>query len=97
VEAQTCVLTQGTDTWGRVYYRNATGRPLRGALKMLRPDGRTVRVRCKVPAGDEPGLCETPREPTVPEEHDADTYSAVAELADTEDDRLLLRAGSSRA
>ena len=25
IEAQTCVLTQGEDTWARTYYRNATG------------------------------------------------------------------------
>ena len=25
IEAQTCVLTQGRDTWARTYYRNATG------------------------------------------------------------------------
>ncbi len=28
VEAQTCVVTQGTETWARTYYRNATGHPL---------------------------------------------------------------------
>lgn len=95
VEAQTCVLTEGTDTWGRVYYRNGTGKPLRGALTVRRPDGRTVEVRCEVPASAEPGLCETPREPTVAEERDEDSYSAVAELADAAGERLL-RAGSAR-
>src|SRR5947207_123844 len=25
IEAQTCVLTQGRQTWARTYYRNATG------------------------------------------------------------------------
>lgn len=27
IEAQTCVLTQGEDTWARTYYRNTTGEP----------------------------------------------------------------------
>lgn len=98
VEAQTCVLTEGPDTWGRVYYRNATGEPLLSALTLLRPDGRTVQVHCQVPATDEPGLCETPREPTVPEDgDDREPYAAVAELADAAGERLLLRAGSTRA
>lgn len=97
VEAQTCVITEGRDTWGRVYYRNTTGRPLMGALSIMRPDGRTVEVSCEVTASDEPGLCETPREATVPDEDGRETYSAVAELAEEDGDRLLLRAGSSRA
>lgn len=62
VEAQTCVLTEGPDTWGRTYYRNATGQNLDAFLTLMAPGGRTVQVRCAVAAQDEPGTCETPRE-----------------------------------
>jgi hypothetical protein len=94
VEAQTCVLTEGPDTWGRVYYRNLTGEPLLGALTVRQPDGRMLEVRCEVPASDEPGLCETPREPTMAEDGGRAPYSAVAELAAADGERLL-RTGST--
>ncbi|MFD5266867.1 hypothetical protein [Streptomyces sp. NPDC058335] len=93
VEAQTCVLTQGEDTWARTYYRNATGRALEAVLSFMAPGGRTVQMRCAVGADDEPGTCETPRErgrggPTE--------YTAVAEFAHTAGDGpLLLRSGSN--
>ncbi|MFJ9826989.1 hypothetical protein ACIRSU_21840 [Streptomyces sp. NPDC101160] len=62
VEAQTCVVSEGADTWARTYYRNATGQPLDAVLTLMAPAGRTVQVRCAVEARDEPGTCETPRE-----------------------------------
>ncbi|MFJ4619676.1 hypothetical protein [Streptomyces sp. NPDC088812] len=93
VEAQTCVLVQGEDTWARTYYRNATGRFLDAVLSFMEPQGRTVRMRCAVGADDEPGTCETPRErlrgrPTE--------YTAVAEFAAAGGaGPLLLRSGSN--
>ncbi|MFI1964529.1 hypothetical protein ACH429_10445 [Streptomyces pathocidini] len=63
VEAQTCVLSAGPDTWGRTYYRNATGRTLRAVLSLMRPDGRTVQVHCTLAAEGKPGACETPHAP----------------------------------
>ncbi|WP_030193470.1 hypothetical protein [Streptomyces sp. NRRL S-87] len=93
VEGQTCVLTDAGDTWGRTYYRNATGRPLDAVLTLMAPGGRTVQIRCAVAAGDEPGICETPREPSA---GGPDDYSAVAEFSVPEEDGpLLLRAGSN--
>ncbi|MFI2431726.1 hypothetical protein [Streptomyces sp. NPDC018693] len=93
VEAQTCVLTQGADTWARTYYRNATGRALDAALSLMGPGGRTVQMWCTVSAHDEPASCETPREPT---RGAPDRYTAVAEFADTAPDApLLLRSGSN--
>ncbi|MER5947546.1 hypothetical protein ABT127_15885 [Streptomyces sp. NPDC001904] len=94
VEAQTCVLTQGRDTWGRTYYRNATGAELGAVLTLMAPGGRTVQIHCAVGAEDEPGLCETPREPTRGQ---AAEYAAVAEYAATGDGPLLLRSGSNSA
>lgn len=95
IEAQTCVLTQGEDTWARTYYRNATGRELSSALSMMAPGGRTVRMHCVVGAEDEPGACETPRERTRGE---TGAYSAVAEFAAPDGSGpLLLRAGSNSA
>lgn len=97
VEAQTCVVTEGADTWARTYYRNATGQPLDAVLTLMAPAGRTVQVRCAVEARDEPGTCETPRERRAGRvsadhaDHAAGTegadhadhvdYSAVAEFA----------------
>ncbi|MGW5419948.1 hypothetical protein [Streptomyces sp. NPDC003943] len=97
VEAQTCVVTEGADTWARTYYRNATGEPLDAVLTLMAPAGRTVQVRCAVEARDEPGTCETPRERRagrVSADHadladhavgtdgtDHADYSAVAEFA----------------
>ncbi|MBC9714122.1 hypothetical protein H9Y04_16290 [Streptomyces sp. TRM66268-LWL] len=106
VEAQTCVLSQGQDTWARTYYRNATGEQLTSVLTLMGPDGRTVQMHCAVDEGDEPGACETPRERTAGER---EAYSAVAEFAapaadgegtdgDQGEERpMLLRSGSNAA
>jgi hypothetical protein len=93
VEAQTCVLTQGEESWARTYYRNATGDALEAVLSLLGPGGRTVRLHCEVAGEDEPGTCETPRERT---RGDLAGYTAVAEFATRgEDGPLLLRSGSN--
>ncbi|MFH8464999.1 hypothetical protein [Streptomyces sp. NPDC017991] len=95
IEAQTCVLTQGRETWARTYYRNATGDSLTSVLTLLAPGGRTLRMYCAVGADDEPGACETPRERTA---GDASEYSAIAEFAGSDegaDGPLLLRSGSN--
>ncbi|WP_043265299.1 hypothetical protein [Streptomyces sp. CT34] len=93
--AQTCVLAENGRTWGRTYYRNTTGEPLRTVLTLLRPDGRTVQVNCEVPAGDEPGVCETPSGATV--RKTGILYGAVAEISDAAGERLLLRSGGNSA
>ncbi|MFJ7957212.1 hypothetical protein ACIQ62_13090 [Streptomyces sp. NPDC096319] len=96
-EAQTCVLSEGPDVWARTYYRNATGRQLDAFLTLMGPAGRTVRVGCPVPAQDEPGTCETPRERV---RGMATAYTAVAEFAgagEGDSTPLLLRAGSNTA
>ncbi|MDQ0933943.1 hypothetical protein [Streptomyces turgidiscabies] len=93
IEAQTCVLSQGEETWARTYYRNATGHELTSVLSLMGPDARTVQLRCAVGADDEPGMCETPRERTAggPGE-----YTAVAEFAGAGGQGpLLLRSGSN--
>lgn len=93
VEAQTCVLSGEGRTWGRSYYRNTSGRALDAVLTVMGPAGRTVQIRCAVGAGDEPGLCETPREDSAGAPED---YSAVAEFAVPDDEgALLLRSGSN--
>ena len=92
IEAQTCVLTQGRDTWARTYYRNATGDDLSSVLTLMGPGGRTVRMHCAVGADDEPGVCETPRERTAGEPQ---AYTAVVEFAEGADGPLLLRSGSN--
>ncbi|MFF1693688.1 hypothetical protein ACFVXC_08700 [Streptomyces sp. NPDC058257] len=92
IEAQTCVLTQGHDTWGRTYYRNTTGDELDAVLTLMGPGGRTVQMHCAVGAADEPGACETPREPAT---GNAEAYSAVVEFADGSGGPLLLRSGSN--
>lgn len=97
IEAQTCVLTEGPDTWGRTYYRNAGGQRLDAVLTLMGPAGRTVQVRCAVVARDEPGACETPRERA---RGAVSAYSAVAEFAgagEGSNTPLLLRAGSNTA
>ncbi|MDV9192806.1 hypothetical protein R6L23_32145 [Streptomyces sp. SR27] len=97
VEAQTCVLAEGPDTWARTYYRNAAGQELDAFLTLMAPGGRTVQVRCAVPAQDEPGTCETPRERG---RGAATAYTAVAEFAGSgegDSTPLLLRAGSNTA
>ncbi|MBC2902823.1 hypothetical protein [Streptomyces cupreus] len=93
IEAQTCVLTQGEQTWARTYYRNTTGEALDSVLSVMGPGGRTVQMRCAVGAEDEPGTCETPRERTRGE---PDGYTAVAEFAaGAGEGPLLLRSGSN--
>ncbi|MET9953218.1 hypothetical protein ABZ135_16945 [Streptomyces sp. NPDC006339] len=95
VEAQTCVVTEGADTWARTYYRNTTGQELDAVLTLMAPGGRTVQVRCAVEARDEPGTCETPRERG---RGAAEAYSAVSEFAGAGEDGeapLLLRSGSN--
>ncbi|MFF8381179.1 hypothetical protein ACF07V_34230 [Streptomyces sp. NPDC015661] len=96
-EAQTCVLGEGPDVWARTYYRNATGRQLDAFLTLMGPGGRTVQVDCPVPAQDEPGTCETPREHA---RGAVTAYTAVSEFAGSGEGGstpLLLRAGSNTA
>ncbi|MFI2791451.1 hypothetical protein, partial [Kitasatospora sp. NPDC018614] len=93
VEAQTCVLNQGEETWARAYYRNTTGEPLDAALTLMGPGDRTVRIRCAPEGDDEPETCETPREHTLGAPAG---YTAVAEFARPGGrGPLLLRAGSN--
>ncbi|MEE1754286.1 hypothetical protein [Streptomyces sp. SP18CS02] len=98
VEAQTCVLTEGAGTWARTYYRNATGDELAAVLSLMGPGGRTVQTHCAVPAEDEPGSCETPKERTRGKSGE---YTAVSEFAkftgsgDITESPLLLRSGSN--
>ncbi|WP_107481459.1 hypothetical protein [Streptomyces malaysiense] len=93
IEAQTCVLIQGADTWARTYYRNATGESLDAELSLMGPGGRTTRTRCDTGADDEPATCETPREHS---RGGADAYTAVAEFAARGPaGALLLRSGSN--
>lgn len=94
IEAQTCVLVQGHDTWARTYYRNATGSGLSAVLTLMAPAGRTLQVHCAVGAEDEPGMCETPRGRT---QGGPDQYTAVAEYAKGGEGPLLLRSGSNSA
>ncbi|MFF7793727.1 hypothetical protein [Streptomyces sp. NPDC007991] len=93
VEAQTCVVAQASDTWARTYYRNATGEALDAVLSLMGPGARTVRITCAVGAEDEPGTCETPREPA---RADLTAYTAVTEFARRAGQGpLLLRSGSN--
>ncbi|MFJ3161635.1 hypothetical protein [Streptomyces kanasensis] len=96
VDAQTCVVADGAATWARTYYRNTGGEELRAILSLMGPAGRTVRTHCVVPAVDEPGTCETPREGG---RGGVEEYTAVAEFAAGGDPEspLLLRSGSVRA
>lgn len=95
IEAQTCVLTQGEDTWARAYYRNATGEAVDSVLSLMGPGGRTVQTSCAAGADDEPATCETPRQRT---RGSLDAYTAVTEFAARgADGRLLLRSASNSA
>jgi hypothetical protein len=98
VEAQTCVMTDGRDTWARSSCRNTTGGELRSVLTLMRPGGgRTVEVRCTVDAQEEPGVCQTSRRSS---RGGPDAYTAVAEYVGegaVAEAPLLLRAGSSPA
>ncbi|MFJ5996807.1 hypothetical protein [Streptomyces sp. NPDC092370] len=92
IEAQTCVVTRGADTWARTYYRNATGEALDALLSLMGPD-RNLWMTCAVGAGDEPGTCETPREPA---RGNPASYTAVVEFAERGGrGPLLLRSGSN--
>ncbi|WTF36578.1 hypothetical protein OG973_17960 [Streptomyces cyaneofuscatus] len=96
VEAQTCVMTGGGETWARVYHRNTSGTELRAVLTLMGPGGRTVELHCVLAADDEPGSCETPRSASA---GGPGAYTAVAEYAGAgpaEEAPLLLRAGSHR-
>ncbi|MFI8349273.1 hypothetical protein [Streptomyces sp. NPDC085596] len=92
LEAQTCVLTRGGDTWARVYYRNTTGEAVDADLSLLGPDGRAVRTTCATGADDAPATCETPRERT---RGTVAAYTAVSEFAGGAEGPLLLRSGSN--
>ncbi|MCH0564477.1 MULTISPECIES: hypothetical protein [unclassified Streptomyces] len=93
IEAQTCVLAQGEETWARTYFRNATGRDLEAVLSLMGPQGRTMQMHCRIGSEDEPGTCETPRERT---RGAMDAYTAVAEFARADGGGpLLLRSGSN--
>ncbi|MEU9920744.1 hypothetical protein AB0H51_05375 [Streptomyces griseoluteus] len=94
LEAQTCVLTRGGDTWARVYYRNTTGDTLDADLSLLGPEGRAVRTTCVTGADDAPATCETPRERT---RGAGAAYTAVSEFARGAEEPLLLRAASNSA
>ncbi|QDN83809.1 hypothetical protein FNV62_26350 [Streptomyces sp. RLB3-17] len=95
IEAQTCVMTQGEDTWARTYYRNATGDELSSTLSLMGPGGRTVEMNCAVGAEDDPGVCETPRGRTA---GGVGAYTAVAEFArSVGSGPMLLRSGSEAA
>ncbi|MFE4962345.1 hypothetical protein [Streptomyces sp. NPDC056660] len=95
VEAQTCVMAQGADTWARTYYRNATGADLEPVLSLMGPHGRTVQTHCAADAADEPATCETPREHA---RGALDAYTAVTEFAARDGDGpLLLRSASNSA
>ncbi|GAU66858.1 hypothetical protein SSP35_03_05060 [Streptomyces sp. NBRC 110611] len=93
IKVQTCVLAERGRTWARTYYRNITGSPLHAVLTLLRPDGRTVQVNCKIPRTGRPGMCETPIARTVRKARVA--YDAVAEISDVAGEQLLLRSGSN--
>ncbi|QBJ94162.1 hypothetical protein D0Z67_14210 [Streptomyces seoulensis] len=92
LEAQTCVLTRGGDTWARVYYRNTTGDALDAYLSLLGPDGLAVRTTCATGADDAPATCETPRERT---RGAGALYTAVSEFARGAEGPLLLRSASN--
>ncbi|MEU4150535.1 hypothetical protein [Streptomyces sp. NPDC026659] len=93
VEAQTCVLTRGGESWARTYYRNTSGDAVDALLSLLGPGGRTVLTRCAAGGGDEPATCETPRLRT---RGAPGAFTAVAEFAGRGDAApLMLRAGSN--
>ncbi|WKX71652.1 hypothetical protein [Streptomyces sp. XD-27] len=95
VEAQTCVMRRGGDTWARTYYRNATDAPLALVLTFMRPDGLTRQVHCAVAPDDAPGACDTPWEPGIGRVASAVVGAgAVAEVTSPQG-RLLLRSGSN--
>ncbi|WP_432092219.1 hypothetical protein [Streptomyces sp. bgisy100] len=95
VEAQTCVLREGRELWGRTYYRSADGRAPSVVLTLMRPDGRTVQVHCSGEAGNAGGVCQTRRAPVRGPVDQGLPYGAVAELVSWDGERLLLRSGSN--
>ncbi|MGW8377845.1 hypothetical protein [Streptomyces sp. ODS28] len=100
VQAQTCVLSEGGRTWARAYYRNATDDPLHAVLTLMRPDGHTLQAYCELPVSGGPGTCETPRRTTVgggvlSPDKGKPGYSAVLEIADRDQEKMLLRVGSN--
>lgn len=97
VEAQTCVMAEGGETWARTYYRNATGEELRPVLTLLGPGGRTVELHCAPAAHDEPGTCETPRVPSSGASRSATAVAEFVGAGPVDEAPLLLRAGSERA
>ncbi|MGC0415453.1 hypothetical protein [Embleya sp. AB8] len=94
VRAQTCVERDGSEVWGRVYYKNPTPDPLLLVMSVLQPGGSTLRVTCTVDAKDTQGRCDSPR---VRAPKGLDGWSAVAELAAKDGLNKLLRAGSATA
>ncbi|MGJ5754732.1 hypothetical protein [Streptomyces puniciscabiei] len=95
IEAQTCVLAQGGDTWARTYYRNSTGERLDAVLSLMGPAGHSVQMHCVTGGDDEPATCETPRERS---RGGMDGYTAVTEFARRgADGALLLRSSSDSA
>ncbi|WP_107422160.1 hypothetical protein [Streptomyces lushanensis] len=78
IEARTCVLTEGGDTWARTAYRNTSGGELRAVLTLMGPRGRTVLTHCVAGVTDEPATCQTPREPS---RGTREQYTAVVEFA----------------
>ncbi|MFE9092655.1 hypothetical protein [Streptomyces sp. NPDC007264] len=92
IEAQTCVMTQGPETWARTYYRNATGGRLSSVLSFMGPEGRTIEMHCPVAAANDPRTCETPRQRVAGA---PSAYSAVVEFARSDGSGpLMLRSGS---
>ncbi|SFD19645.1 hypothetical protein [Streptomyces aidingensis] len=97
LRAKACVLTEGAETWSRVYWTNTSGPTgsdpgsdpagsagaLTARLTMHRPDGGRVEVECALPSDGERGTCETPREPTAAERPGQQPYLAVAEISAT--------------
>ncbi len=96
VEAQTCVLARGGETWARLYYRNTTGEELRSVLTLMGPGGRTVELRCEPATHDEPGICETPRVPSSGAPRSATAVAEFVGAGPVDEAPLLLRAGSER-
>ncbi|MFF7248703.1 hypothetical protein ACFZBU_32880 [Embleya sp. NPDC008237] len=94
VRAQTCVERDGSEVWGRVYYRNPTPEPLLLVMSVLQPGGGTLRVSCSVEPKETEGRCDTPR---VRAPKGLDGWSAVAELASKDGLTKLLRSGSATA
>ncbi|MCF2526471.1 hypothetical protein [Yinghuangia soli] len=94
IRAQTCVEREGTEVWGRVYYRNPTADPLLLVLGLLKPDGDTVEIRCTIEARAGEGQCETPRLRT---DQALPAWSAIAEMATADSSRKVLRSGTASA